>query len=67
MTEPIDLGPLLTTQEVAKIFSVKNYTVREWCKTGKIAAVRLDNGWRIPQSAVNDYANERYGDASARR
>jgi excisionase family DNA binding protein len=58
--------PLHTIKEVATIFQVTPWTVREWCKTGKIGAVRLDKGWRIPHSALEKYANERYGEASAR-
>jgi excisionase family DNA binding protein len=59
MTEPIERH--YKTEEVAAIFNVRPYTVAEWCRNNKIRAVRLDSEWRIPESAVQEYAQRRYG------
>ncbi len=54
---------LLKVATVARFFDVKNYTVREWIKSGKMSAVRLDGGhYRILESEVKRYANEKYGE-----
>lgn len=38
---------LYTPKEVADLFSVSVYTVREWVKKGKMNAIRLPNGKHI--------------------
>lgn len=55
---------LYKPSEVAKIFSVTVFTVRLWCREGKVKHVKLPNGHiRIPHSAMVEYANLMYGDS----
>lgn len=50
------------TSEIAKMFGVTSYTVREWCASNLIGHVRLPSGQlRIPHEAMVAFANERYG------
>lgn len=55
-------NPYLTPDDVAGIFAVTSATVREWCKSGTIKAVKLPTGsWRILHSDMVNFANERHG------
>lgn len=59
----IEFDPLLKVATVAKMFEVRPYTIRQWIKDGKLKAVRLDGGhYRVYQSEVRRYANEKYGE-----
>ncbi|MDK8657758.1 helix-turn-helix domain-containing protein [Actinotignum sanguinis] len=45
---------LLTTQEVADFIGASRASVNNWCKTGKITALKLPSGqWRIPETEVD--------------
>lgn len=60
--EQINLDdPLLTIGEVANLFKVAPYTVREWIKEEKFKATKIGNRWRIPKSEIVKFANEKYG------
>ena len=48
----------LTVPEVAALLRVDPATVRRWINSGRLAAVRLGHGWRVPQTAI-DAALER--------
>lgn len=52
--------------EIASMFNVKPYTVREWIKDGRLEAIKLPTGreYRIPESAMQKLANSMYGSAS---
>lgn len=52
---------LYTTQEVADICKVTEWTVREWCKAGSIKAIKPSRAWRITESALKEFLNERHG------
>jgi excisionase family DNA binding protein len=54
-------GKLYTVTEVAEVFQVSEYTVREWCKNGTLDAVKPGKSWRVPESEVTRLAHERYG------
>lgn len=58
---PSKEDPLLTVEEVAKIFSVEAYTIRNWIKQDKIKATKLGNLWRIQRSEMIRFANQEYG------
>lgn len=53
-----------TTKEFAEIVGRKEFTVREWCRLGRIAAKKLTGGrgnegeWRIPHSELIRHQNE---------
>lgn len=60
---PSEDDPLLTCQQVADIFSVRERTIRDWINEGKIRGVKLGGRhWRIPKSEMIRFANEKYGD-----
>lgn len=51
--------------EVAKLFDVKPSTVREWLKSGELKGIKIGQGhyWRVPESAIKELAERRYGNA----
>lgn len=52
---------MMTVDEVAEVFSVRPYTVREWLKGGKLHGVKVDHSWRIPTKSFETFAREVYG------
>ena|ERR1022692_4410750 len=50
-----------TTKELAEILGKKEYTVREWCRLGRVAANKLSGGrgnegeWRVPHDELIRY------------
>jgi nitrogen PTS system EIIA component len=46
---------LLTTEEVARILKVSEFTVRNRIKAGQIDAVKLGGQWRVRQEALRRY------------
>lgn len=59
---------LYTTAEVAALFAVSGETIRDWINDKKLRAVKIGKGhyWRVPASAVEELANQMYGDSNAR-
>ncbi len=53
-----------TTKQLAEILNKKEYTVREWCRLGRINAEKTPCGrgnegeWRIPHSELVRYRKE---------
>jgi excisionase family DNA binding protein len=54
---------LMTVNEVAEFFGVEPLTVREWCRVGKLEAVRPGRAWKIKRKAVYALAQVKYGEA----
>lgn len=52
-----------TTEQVAELFEVGAATVRQWIRDKKLAAIKLPGSGRIrvPESAVRNLANQKYG------
>lgn len=52
---------LYTVEEVANVFSVHPETVRNWIRSGQLKALKLGGaaGYRIPQSALDQFMRER--------
>jgi excisionase family DNA binding protein len=48
--EPSVVGPLYTTQEVARLLRVSQRTVQEWVRAGELTAVRYGRLLRIRQT-----------------
>ena len=42
-----------TAKEVASIATVCQATVRGWAATGKLPAIKMGRGWRVPAAAVD--------------
>lgn len=48
---------LYTPEEVAKTLGVTAYTVREWIRTGKIEAFKVNRRLKIKESEVKKLSN----------
>ncbi len=49
---------LLTVEQVSELFQVHWQTVLNYIKSGKLGAVRLGKGYRIPEEAINKFIKE---------
>jgi predicted site-specific integrase-resolvase len=48
--------------DVAEMFSVTPYTVREWLKDDRLpGAFKLNKQWKIPMSAIRALMQQTYG------
>jgi excisionase family DNA binding protein len=54
---------MLKPSEVAKIFDVKPNTIADWLRDGTLRGIKIGKGhyWRIPESAVRELAEKKYG------
>lgn len=48
----------LTVEQIAKILQVHWQTVLNYIKNGKLKAVRLGKGYRIPQKSLDQFIKE---------
>ena len=65
-TTPIDVrdaGRFLTVSEVAKGLRVSNMTVYRLVNSGQLDAVRVGRSYRIRETTVQRYLDQRYMDA----
>ena len=53
----IMMDELLTSEEVAHILKVSEFTVRTRLKTGQLEGMKIGNQWRVTRAALNDYIN----------
>lgn len=56
---------MLTVREVARIFEVSEYTVRDWLKSDdetKIRGVKKGKSWRVHPREVARIAQYKYGE-----
>ncbi len=65
--EPAGIAPdpqpekLMTSEEVADLYSVAPTTIRKWVREGKLEAVRLGKHMRFKRSEVIRFGNTKYG------
>jgi excisionase family DNA binding protein len=59
------LEELFLPAEVARILRVTVRTVERYCAQGKLRAIKVGRGWRIPRAALEDFL--RQGGANAGR
>lgn len=59
---PLDDERFYSPQRVAEIFDVRVETVRTWTRTGRLRSIKIGSRTRIPASAVQELAQEKYGD-----
>ena len=52
----------MKVEEVAEFFELTPATIREWCRTGKLPAVRPGRDWKILRTDVEAYAQREYGE-----
>jgi len=50
---------LLTTEQVAELLQVHPFTVLKYIKSGKIKAIKLGRVWRMRESDVERFLEER--------
>lgn len=57
---------LYTVREVAQLFEVTSATVRIWLNDGDLRGIKIGKGhyWRVPASAVEELATNRWGSES---
>jgi predicted site-specific integrase-resolvase len=55
--------PLLTTEDVGKMFGVDAATVRDWIRDGKLEGKKLHGYWRVLTSEATRLAKEMYDGA----
>lgn len=48
---------IYTIAEVAEILRVKDYTVREWLREGKLKGFKAGNRWRVKESELKKMTN----------
>lgn len=62
--QELEDDPFLTPAQIAKIFAVKPYTVRNWIAQGKFdqsRVAKIGNRLRVRRSAVTDFAQSLFG------
>ena len=47
----------LTVEQVAELFQVHWQTILNYIKSGKLTAVKLGKGYRIPKKSLTDFIN----------
>lgn len=47
-----------TTFEIAELLNTPATTVRQWVQKGKLGAVKVGRGYRIPQSQLDTFLRE---------
>lgn len=58
---PTPENPLYGVSTVASMFDVSTHQVRDWIRSGKIQATKVQGQWKILRSEVSRVANEEYG------
>lgn len=50
---------LLRVGEVAELLQVSESTVTRWIRQGRIPAIRIERGWRIPRDELHTWLHVR--------
>ena len=58
---------MLTTAEVADLFRVSQLTIRRWCASGMLPALKLGRGWRISKERLDSLIEEQIDIGMAQR
>jgi excisionase family DNA binding protein len=45
----------MTPAQVAKSLQVKERTVSQWLKTGKLRGTKIGRLWRVPEDSLNEF------------
>jgi putative molybdopterin biosynthesis protein len=51
----IAMQELFTTEDVARILRISEYTAREMCKRGEIKSKKIGRNWRVKQEDLQSY------------
>ena len=49
----------LTTEELATIWCMRPWTVRQWLRTGKLVGYRISNEWRVDAADAIEFWEKR--------
>ena len=52
-------GRLLTPEEAAERLRVSPETIKKWCRSGRIRAVKVSVLWRLREEAVEAFIKDR--------
>lgn len=52
---------MMNVHEAAAFFGVTPYTIREWCRTGRLPASKPGKAWRIQRRDAHALAQTNYG------
>jgi excisionase family DNA binding protein len=63
-TDEVRQRSFLTPQEVSDLLRVSVYTVRRWIKQGRLPAYKVGRVWRIRESDLDTWLNEKRHDNS---
>ena len=55
---PTEGGELLTAEAVAQYLELRPTTIYEWCRDGRLPALKLGKEWRIRRSALNAFLEQ---------
>jgi excisionase family DNA binding protein len=47
-----------STEDIAEILGLKEKTVREWLRTGKLKGKKIGRLWRVKESELEEFINE---------
>lgn len=56
----------LSTKQIAKSLGVETITVRRWILAGKLAAIALEKGYRVKQSDLDKFLDQKKVKVKAR-
>jgi len=54
-----DREKIYGTPELAEFFGVKEKTIWEWCKKGKLPAFKIGKEWRVRVADLNKIINQK--------
>jgi excisionase family DNA binding protein len=49
----------LTTEEIADVWNVRAWTVRQWLRAGKLVGYRISNEWRVDAADALEFWERR--------
>lgn len=55
----ITMDELLTTEDVARLLRISEYTARQLCKRGEIKAKKIGRNWKVKQEDLREYIDRR--------
>jgi len=47
------MDEMLTTAEAAELLRVSEFTIRRWCASGRLPAIKLGRDWRISRTRLD--------------
>ena len=55
----VNTDNLLTTDQAAEILGLEPGSVKKYCQSGKIAALKLGRSWMIPKHSLKGFSSNR--------